>query len=676
MPGRPATDQQVKLYMTSRHHHPQRAAAAASGISERTGRRIERDPRPPSQKAAERPRRRQTVDPLDGLWQSDVLPLLLSRPGLRPVTLLEEMQLRHPGRDWDRLRRTLERRVRTWRGEHGPEREVIFRQDHPPGQQGLSDFTDMGDVAVRLGGVPFAHRLYHFVLAYSGWEHAEPVLGGESFTALACGLQNALWALGGAPVEHRSDSLSAAFRNLDRDAAEDQTRRYEALCGHYGMQATRNNLGVAHENGAVESQHGHLKRAIAQALMLRGSADFDSLAAYRGWLADLIGRRNARRDRLVGLERAVLGRLPPRRTTDHDEAVVQVTSSSGFVLKKVFYTVPSRLIGFRLGLHIYDDRLECFLAQSHVLTLPRGRAPGDGRRIQVVDYRHIIHSLRRKPMALLNLVYRDALFPRPPTAPPGSTCLPPVIRAPPAAPWSACWPLPMRAAARPTSPRSSPSSWNGAAPAGAGGAAGTLRPGHRRAAPDPRRAAADCQLRRPPLHPAGDRWSDSMNDSITVDAARLPLLLQELRLPTIAAMWQQFTARADREGWPAARLLATLAELELADRARRRIQRHLVEARLPPGKTLAASTSPPFPWSAGPLSALATGDAWLDSGSNILLFGSADPASRTLPPPSARPRRDATACCSPAPPIWSSACRPHAKPWCSRAPSRSSTSTS
>ena len=199
MPGRPATDQQVRLYMTSRRHHPQRAAAAASGVSERTGRRIERDPRLPSQKSAERPRGRRTVDPLGGLWESDVLPLLAGRPGLRPVTLLEALQLRHPDRDWDRLRRTLERRVRAWRAEHGPEREVIFRQDHPPGQQGLSDFTDMGELAVRLAGEPFAHRLYHFVLAYSGWEHAEPVLGGESFTALACGLQNALWALGGAP---------------------------------------------------------------------------------------------------------------------------------------------------------------------------------------------------------------------------------------------------------------------------------------------------------------------------------------------------------------------------------------------------------------------------------------------------------------------------------------------
>jgi hypothetical protein len=104
-----------------------------------------------------------------------------------------------------------------------------------------------------------AHRLYHFVLAYSAWEHAVVVLGGESYTALACGLQNALWSLGGVPAEHRSDSLSAAFRNLDQDAAEDQTLRYEALCAHYDMQPTRNNRGVAHENGAIESQHDHLQ---------------------------------------------------------------------------------------------------------------------------------------------------------------------------------------------------------------------------------------------------------------------------------------------------------------------------------------------------------------------------------------------------------------------------------
>jgi hypothetical protein len=215
------------------------------------------------------------------------------------------------------------------------------------------------------------------------------------------------------PAEHRSDSLSAAFRNLDDDARADQTRRYEALCAHYEMTPTRNNTGVAHENGAIESQHGHLKRSVAQALLLRGSADFDTLDAYRAWIADLVGRRNARRGKMVQLECAALRPLPRGRTTDYDEATVFVTSSSGFVLRKVFYTVPSRLIGFRLRVRLYDDRLECFVGQSPVLTLRRGRSHGEGRHGHVVDYRHVIHSLRRKPMALLNLVYRDALFPRP-----------------------------------------------------------------------------------------------------------------------------------------------------------------------------------------------------------------------------------------------------------------------
>ena len=413
MPGRRVTRQQMRLFMEFRQGHPQRLAAAKSGISERTARRIEANRHLPASPVANRPLRRQGPDPFDGLWDSEIRPMLEASPGLRPIGVLDEMLRRHPDHDWDRLRRSLERRVRAWRAEHGADREVIFRQDHAPGQQGLSDFTDMGDFSVSIAGEPLVHRLYHFTLAYSAWEHAEPVLGGESFTALAVGLQNALWALGGAPVEHRSDSLSAAFRNLDNDARADQTVRYEALCAHYGMTPTRNNTGVAHENGAIESQHGHLKRVVGQALLLRGSLEFDSLDAYRAWIAHLIGRRNARRSKMVQLECAALRPLPPARTTDYDEATVFVTSSSGFVLRRVFYTVPSRLIGFRLRVRLYDDRLECFVGHSPMLTLRRGRSGDGGRHGHVVDYRHVIHSLRCKPMALLNLVYRDALFPRP-----------------------------------------------------------------------------------------------------------------------------------------------------------------------------------------------------------------------------------------------------------------------
>ena len=395
--------------MSFRQTEPPVIAAAKAGFSVATAYRIEQDPRLPSQKKAPRDRRRR--DPLAAVWNSEVVPLLKSAPGLRPVAIFEEIRRRHPEIGAG-IRRTLERRIRTWRALNGVEQDVIFRQEHPPGRLGLSDFTDMGGRGVSIAGAPLDHRLYHFRLAFSGWEHAHVVLGGESFVALAEGLQNALWALGRAPLQHRSDSLSAAFRNLDRDAQEDQTRRYEALCKHYGMEPTRNNRGVAHENGSIESPHGHLKQAIEDALLLRGSREFDTLPAYRRFIDEIVGRRNARNAKRFDLERPALQSLPARRTTDYEETIVTVTSTSGFILKRVFYSVPSRLIGHRLRVRLYDDRLECFLGATSLMTLRRGRPHADRKHGHVVDYRHIIHALRRKPMALLNLVYREQLFPR------------------------------------------------------------------------------------------------------------------------------------------------------------------------------------------------------------------------------------------------------------------------
>lgn len=410
MSGRHVTDRQMRLFMKFRRTEPVPLAAAKAGFSTATAYRIAQDPRPPSQRLAARGRRR--PDPLAAVWESEIVPLLQAAPGLRPVALFEEILRRRPELGTG-IRRTLERRIRSWRALHGPEQEVIFRQIHEPGRLGLSDFTDTRDLAVTIAGQPLDHRLYHFRLPYSGFEHAHVVLGGESYVALAEGLQNALWALGGAPREHRSDSLSAAFRNLGHDAADDLTRRYDALCAHYGMAPSRNNPGLAHENGAIESAHGHLKAAIGDALLLRGSRDFPDLAAWRRFVDEVVGRRNARAAPRIEIERTTLQDLPRQRTADHEEAIVVVTSSSGFVLRKVFYSVPSRLIGHRLRVRLFDDRLEVFLGGSRQFTLPRGRAHPDGRHGHVVDYRHVVHSLRRKPMALLGLVYRDRLFPRP-----------------------------------------------------------------------------------------------------------------------------------------------------------------------------------------------------------------------------------------------------------------------
>ncbi len=212
--------------MSLRRTHSPAVAGAKAGFSISAAYRFEKDPRLPTQKKSSRERRR--ADPFADVWENDVLPMLKAAPGLRPISVFEELCRRHPELG-SGTRRTLERRIRAWRAVNGPDREVIFRQEHPPGRMGLSDFTEVADLGVTIAGQLLDCRLYHFRLPFSGFEHAHVVLGGESFVALAEGLQNALWSLGGVPEQHRSDSLSAAFRNLGADAKEDLTTRYEAF---------------------------------------------------------------------------------------------------------------------------------------------------------------------------------------------------------------------------------------------------------------------------------------------------------------------------------------------------------------------------------------------------------------------------------------------------------------
>ena len=175
------TDQQVRLYMSDLHKHTQRTAAARAGFSERTAPRFDADPTPPSNRKTVHGR---TVsDPLEGYWEDDILPLLEKDGALQAVTLLRHLQGLHPlAFPDDRIRRTLERRVRRWRALNGPERDIIFRQASEPGRMAQSDFTHADELGVMIAGRSFPHLLYHFVMAYSRWEHVAVVLGGESFT--------------------------------------------------------------------------------------------------------------------------------------------------------------------------------------------------------------------------------------------------------------------------------------------------------------------------------------------------------------------------------------------------------------------------------------------------------------------------------------------------------------
>jgi len=403
MTGRHITDRQVARYMHARQAgHSQTKAADGADLSERTARALDHGGRSAGGPRAYRTR----VDPFVGVWESVIVPQLRGDGQLKAVTLMEALQRQFPGQFRDGQVRTLERRVRQWRAVEGPAQPVMFPQDHPPGWQALLDFTDCGELAVTIAGLALGHRLGHVCCPHSGWQFAHVILGGESYPALAETLRLALEALGGVPQTLRTDSLSAAYKNLRQQ--QDLTVRFAALCHHYGCTPTRNTLGVAHENGAVESPNGHLKRRLDQALRLRGDRDFATLDAYREFVTGIVAAANAPRAAALAVERAALADLPHFPGVTWTAAVGTVSSFSLINVLNVSYMVPSRLIRHRLAVRIFDDRLEFFAQSARVFTCLRIHDP---QRTRLVHYRLCIDSLIKKPGAFARLRYRDDLHP-------------------------------------------------------------------------------------------------------------------------------------------------------------------------------------------------------------------------------------------------------------------------
>jgi transposase InsO family protein len=406
LPGKRITQHQESLYMNTRQlGKSQETAAAKAAISERSGRRIEKGER---QSIPEERHWRTREDPFEAIWEKELVPLLEKESQLTGLTLWEYLEDEHAGKFPFSVLRTLQRRVKHWKATEGPEKVVIFRQSVPPGQQGLSDFSHP-NTEITIQGKMFTHLLYQFRFAYSGWRYVQIILGGESYSALAGGLQSALILAGGSPVEHRTDSLSAAFNNH----AEEQklTQAYEALCAHYNLRATRNNLGVSHENGAIECAHGSFKRRLDQALKLRGSADFAAIKDYQTFLDKVTERLNKRCQSRFKDEQLALQALPGERFMDYSELSLKVTRSSTLEVKRVLYTVPSRMIGENVRVHVYHDRLAFFIGQTLTSTLARIYPQAGQERGRCIDYRHIIHSLSAKPQAFRFLQFRDELLP-------------------------------------------------------------------------------------------------------------------------------------------------------------------------------------------------------------------------------------------------------------------------
>ncbi len=399
-----STDRQVRrLRALLKSGKSLKAASMRADMDEKTARKYREAGKLPSELEVWPRVWRTRKDPFADVW-NEVREQLEASPGLQAKTLFEWLQRTYPGRFEDGQLRSLQRRLRQWRATAGPAKEVFFAQVHHPGRLAASDFTHMGSLGVTLGGQPFDHMVYHFVLTYSNWETVS-ICFSESFESLSEGLQQALWELGGVPERHRSDRMSAAVNNLSE--RKEFTRRYQALTAHYGLTMEKINPRKAHENGDAEQSHHRFKQAVDQALLLRGTRDFPARAAYERFLREVLEQRNSGRGKHLAEEKAALRPLPSGRQESYKRARVRVQPGSLIRVERNVYSVDSRLIGERVDVRLYADRLEVWFAGRVVECHGRLR----GQRKHIIHYRHVIDWLVRKPGAFENYQYRDDLFP-------------------------------------------------------------------------------------------------------------------------------------------------------------------------------------------------------------------------------------------------------------------------
>lgn len=346
-------------------------------------------------------------DSLAKVWP-EVVRMLREAPELEAKTVFEHFLARPDSGLEERHLRTFFRRVRHWRATQGPEREVFFAQDRKPGELMQLDWTYARELAVTIQGQPLDHLFCHVVLPYSDWQWATRCIS-ESFLSLVGGLQAALGQLGKRPECLGTDNSSAATHELEQMPG--RPRGYNAdyleLCTHYDLTPMTINVNCPHEHGDVESANRHLKRRLDQHLLLRGSRDFASLEEYDRFVRGVLKAANAKRHAPLAEELAVMRPLPAGRLAEYREYEPVVSSQSLIRVNRHAYSVPSRLIGHTLRVEQHEAELKVFLGREFLFCLPRLR----GDRGSLVDFRHVIAPLLRKPGAFIHYRHREALYP-------------------------------------------------------------------------------------------------------------------------------------------------------------------------------------------------------------------------------------------------------------------------
>ncbi len=382
-----------------------------AGMDRKTARKYVTAGKFPSEMATRRDWRTRP-DPFKEHW-SEVVARLTLAPELEAKTLFEVLQAEHPERYADGQLRTLQRRIRRWRAAHGPDQEVSLAQAHRPGEAAQTDFTHAEALAVTIVGQLFVHMLCVFVLPYSNWQCAT-IRFSESMVALRTGVQRALFQLGRRPEWHQTDNSTAATHRLPADqVGEGEERKrpfntaYLKLMAHLGMKPRTIGVGESEQNGDVEASNGARKRRLEQALLIRGSRDFESADAWQAFVDDVVSKANKHRARRVGEELAVMGELPVTKLPDYIVEDVVVSDWSTIRIKHCAYSVPSRLMGFQVRVRIFEDKIEVHFVDVVELACPRLQ----GRNLRRIDYRHVIKSLVRKPGGFARYVYREEMFP-------------------------------------------------------------------------------------------------------------------------------------------------------------------------------------------------------------------------------------------------------------------------
>ncbi len=394
------TNKQIGILMKHIHTKTQEVAAAKAGMSSKTARKYIRSGKLPSE--LKQARSWKTHPDMFAEKWTEIEALLKNAPGLQAQTVLEWLITNDPDKYKPSQLRTLRRRFKDWRALHGPDENVIFPQVQIPGRQSQSDHTWMNELQITINSEPFKHLLFHFMLPYSRWETVS-ICFSESFESLQAGYEAAAWELGAVASEHRTDNLSAATKRYG--SSRGFTDNWSALMKHYKVQPSRNNPGISHENGSVEKSHDIFKKAVDQQLMLRGSRDFTTVDEYNAFLRMVLALRNKGRTAALSEELRALKELPDAKWNAPLVIQVRVTPDSTVSIKGGVYSVPSRLVSNNVRAMIYATQIKIYYGSKLIQEMPRY----DGK--QCINYRHIIHSLIRKPGAFTNYKYRDCLFP-------------------------------------------------------------------------------------------------------------------------------------------------------------------------------------------------------------------------------------------------------------------------